>query len=164
LTIVFVDLPDPLLRELASRTNNETDFQRVVLNALNFAIATQPKFSGPEKSQNSQPVSTQAHTPVTTQVHTPVTTEAGSQASITDQKLSDDLDSLSWRQNSKKTGWNADWLAVAEMTRGALASRMLNGKKNTWQFGMYWYSRFTPDSGRELLCRFPLKAQETKKT
>ena len=89
--------------------------------------------------------------------------QPSSLASVTDQKLSDDLDALPWVWNSKHSGHLTDWTMIAQQTRAALASRMTPEKHETWRYGQYSYNRFTSDRGTQLLCRFPVKAVETKK-
>lgn len=83
--------------------------------------------------------------------------------SITDQKLSDDLDALPWVWNSKHTGHLTDWLTIAQQTRAALATRMTPEKNETWRYGQYSYNRFRTDKGGELLCRFSVKVTAAKK-
>ncbi len=90
----------------------------------------------------------------------PDTPQQGSLASVTDQKLSDDLDALPWVWNSKHSGHLTDWMAIAQQTRAALALRMTPEKNETWRYGQYSYSRFRTDAGRELLSRFPVKLGE----
>lgn len=83
--------------------------------------------------------------------------QQGSLASVTDQKLSDDLDALPWVWNSKHSGHLTDWSLIAQQTRAALATRMTPEKNETWRYGQYSYNRFRTDKGGELLCRFPFK-------
>ena len=71
---------------------------------------------------------------------------------------SDALDALPWRWNCKHTGHLADWETIPQQTRAALAQRLIPEKNETWRYGMYSYNRFRSDTGRELLCKFPVKA------
>ena len=139
--------------------------ERLAVTVLLERVAAGASSDLPSSGAPQTPPIMPKHYTITAPPHPtpPTIPQQGTLASITDQKLSDDLDALPWVWNSKHTGHLTDWMLIAQQTRAALATRMTPEKGENWRYGQYSYNRFRTDKGGELLCRFPVKVVGEKK-